>query len=157
MPRARTLGGSSAINDRRGSRGLHTAVPMLIGGLALAASALLVGAPWIGYVGLCLSILAVLASAPAFFALPSTFLTGIAAATGFAFIKSAGNTAGFLGPYPGRLGDRYAGRGQVGIGDHRTGAGRWRGARRRHATDRTAQPGRGGGDRAVRAPLILTY
>jgi ACS family tartrate transporter-like MFS transporter len=34
--------------DRRGSRGLHTAIPMLIGGLALAASALLVGVPWIG-------------------------------------------------------------------------------------------------------------
>jgi ACS family tartrate transporter-like MFS transporter len=85
--------------DRHGSRGLHTAIPMLIGGLALSASALLVGVPWIGYVGLCLSILAVQAAAPAFFALPSTFLTGIAAATGFAFINSAGNTAGFLGPY----------------------------------------------------------
>src|SRR5882757_3067834 len=85
--------------DRRGSRGLHTAIPMLIGGLALAGSALLVGVPWIGYVGLSLSILAVLASAPAFFSLPSTFLTGIAAATGYAFINSVGNTAGFVGPY----------------------------------------------------------
>jgi ACS family tartrate transporter-like MFS transporter len=55
--------------------------------------------PWIGYAGLSLSILGVLSAAPAFFSLPSTFLTGAAAATGLAFINSAGNSAGFFGPY----------------------------------------------------------
>ncbi|MDT7634179.1 MAG: transporter, family, tartrate transporter [Pseudonocardiales bacterium] len=85
--------------DRRGSRGLHTAIPMVLGGLALASSALLVDVPWIGYAGLSLSILGVLSAAPAFFSLPSTFLTGVAAATGLAFINSAGNSAGFVGPY----------------------------------------------------------
>ena len=85
--------------DRRGSRGLHCAIPMVVGGAALAVSQFVIAVPWIGYVGLCLSLVGVLSSAPAFFSLPSTFLTGIAAAAGIALINSAGNTAGFFGPY----------------------------------------------------------
>jgi ACS family tartrate transporter-like MFS transporter len=85
--------------DRRGTRSLHCAVPMVVGGLALVVGQFLVAIPWIGYAGLCLSLVGVMSSAPAFFALPSTFLTGLAAAAGFALINSVGNSAGFLGPY----------------------------------------------------------
>jgi MFS family permease len=85
--------------DRLGTRSLHCAVPMVIGGLALAVGQYLVAIPWIGYAGLCVSLVGVMSSAPVFFALPSMFLTGLAAAAGFAFINSVGNSAGFLGPY----------------------------------------------------------
>ena len=36
---------------------------------------------------------------PVFWALPSTFLTGTAAAGGIALINSLGNVGGFIGPY----------------------------------------------------------
>ncbi len=36
---------------------------------------------------------------PTFWALPTNYLAGVAAAGGIALINSVGNTAGFLGPY----------------------------------------------------------
>jgi len=92
--------------DRRGTRSLHCAVPMVIGGLALAVGQFLITIPWIGYAGLCLSLMGVMSSAPAFFALPSTFLTGLAAAAGLAFINSVGQQCRLPRALPGRLGDR---------------------------------------------------
>jgi ACS family tartrate transporter-like MFS transporter len=46
-------------------------------------------------------------SKPAFWPLPSTFLTGVGAAAGIAMVNSIGNLGGFVGPYiVGWLNDR---------------------------------------------------
>jgi MFS family permease len=85
--------------DRSGRTALYTAVPLLVGGAALVVSTLLTGLPWLGYVGLCVCAVGVLAAFPGFWKLPSTFLAGAAAAVGIGVINSIGNVAGFLGPY----------------------------------------------------------
>lgn len=85
--------------DRRGQPSRFTAVPLLLGGLALAGSAFLTAAPWVGYLGLCACAIGVLAAFPAFWSLPTAFLTGVTAAAGIATINSLGNVSGFVGPY----------------------------------------------------------
>jgi D-galactonate transporter len=85
--------------DRTGRYAVGTAVPMLVGGVALTASAFLTGLPWLGYAGLCVCTLGVLMSFPGFWGLPSAFLTGAAAAAGIATVNTIGNLSGFVGPY----------------------------------------------------------
>lgn len=41
----------------------------------------------------------VLAAFPAFWSLPTAFLTGVTAAAGIATVNSLGNVSGFVGPY----------------------------------------------------------
>ncbi len=85
--------------DRLRTPAKFTALPLLIGGVALAASALLTEAPWLGYLGLCACAIGVLAAFPAFWTLPTAFLTGVTAAAGIATVNSLGNVSGFVGPY----------------------------------------------------------
>ncbi|WP_163507284.1 MFS transporter [Fodinicola acaciae] len=85
--------------DRTGRYAVGTAVPMLIGGATLAASAFLTGLPWLGYAGLCVCTVGVLMSFPGFWGLPGAFLTGAAAAAGIATVNTIGNLSGFVGPY----------------------------------------------------------
>lgn len=85
--------------DRLGHPARFTSMPLLIGGVALAASAFLTGAPWLGYLGLCACAIGVLAAFPAFWSLPTAFLTGVTAAAGIATVNSLGNISGFVGPY----------------------------------------------------------
>jgi MFS family permease len=84
--------------DRRGGGAKLTALPLAVGGIAVAATAL-VAAPWIGYAGLCVCAVAVMASFPGFWRLPTALFTGVAAAAGIAVVNSFGNLAGFVGPY----------------------------------------------------------
>jgi MFS transporter, ACS family, tartrate transporter len=87
-----------AHSDRRGERLLHVA------GSATAAAVGFVASAWlhspVGVV-LALSIAAagLLSSHGPFWPLPSSFLSGSAAAGGIALIASIANVAGFLGPY----------------------------------------------------------
>lgn len=85
--------------DRLGRPAGFTSLPLLIGGVALAASAFLTAAPWLGYLGLCACAIGVLAAFPAFWMLPTAFLTGVTAAAGIATVNSLGNISGFVGPY----------------------------------------------------------
>ena len=85
--------------DRLGRPAGFTSLPLLVGGLALAASAFLTTAPWLGYLGLCACAIGVLAAFPAFWTLPTAFLTGVTAAAGIATVNSLGNISGFVGPY----------------------------------------------------------
>jgi MFS family permease len=85
--------------DRRGRPARLTALPMAVGGLALAVTAFGTAFPWLGYAGLCVCAVAVMASFPGFWTLPSAFLSGAAAAVGIAVINSIGNLSGFAGPY----------------------------------------------------------
>jgi len=85
-------------SDRRLERRYHAAIPVLLGGIAL----LLLGAFHAPFTLIALlSLLAVAAYAwtGPFFALPSEFLTGSAAAAGIGLINSIGNLGGFVGPY----------------------------------------------------------
>jgi len=85
--------------DRVGSPGRITTVAMAIGGLSLAGTAFASTEPWVGYAGLFVCAVGVMASFPGFWRLPTAFLTGAAAAAGIAVVNSIGNLAGFAGPY----------------------------------------------------------
>ncbi|WP_330252668.1 MFS transporter [Nocardia sp. NBC_00565] len=84
--------------DRTGERVWHVALPALIGGLAIPV-ALYLGNPLAAMVAVTVCAVGVLAALPTFWALPSTFLTGAAAAGGIALINSIGNISGFVAPY----------------------------------------------------------
>jgi MFS transporter, ACS family, tartrate transporter len=85
-------------SDRTRERRLHAAVPGILGGIALAIMPQTQG-------HLLLTMLCFLAVAsciksymPAFWAIPSLFLTDVAAAASIGLINSVGNLGGFLGP-----------------------------------------------------------
>ena len=85
-------------SDRTGERRWHAAVPMLLTGVGMALCVM--GGDVMGVVilGLCLAGLAP-GGYPAFWSLPSAFLTGSAAAGAVGLINSVGNLGGFVGPY----------------------------------------------------------
>ncbi|WP_069165869.1 MFS transporter [Nocardia altamirensis] len=84
--------------DRTGERAWHVALPALIGGLAIPV-ALYLGNPFAAMVAVTVCAVGVLAALPTFWALPSAFLSGAAAAGGIALINSIGNLSGFAAPY----------------------------------------------------------
>ncbi|QBS44006.1 MFS transporter [Nocardia sp. CS682] len=84
--------------DRTGERPWHVALPALLGGLAIPV-ALYLGNPLAAMVAVTVCAVGVLAALPTFWALPSAFLTGAAAAGGIALINSIGNFSGFAAPY----------------------------------------------------------
>lgn len=84
--------------DRTGERVWHVALPALVGGLAIPV-ALHLGNPFAAMVAVTVCAVGVLAALPTFWALPSTFLSGAAAAGGIALINSIGNISGFVAPY----------------------------------------------------------
>jgi ACS family tartrate transporter-like MFS transporter len=106
-------------SDRAGERRYHVAIPVVAAGAAL----LLLGAT-----GSLVTTLALLCAAAIgvygffgpFWSLPGEFLTGYAAASGFALINSCGNLAGFAGPYTigaiaQRTGNAYGGLALAGL------------------------------------------
>lgn len=84
--------------DRTGERAWHVALPALVGGLAIPVT-LYLGNPFSAMVAVTVCAVGVLAALPTFWALPSTFLSGAAAAGGIALINSIGNVSGFAAPY----------------------------------------------------------
>ena len=88
----------AAHSDRTGERRWHVAVPALVGvaGFLLAAN---VHSPLLGLLALCLAGIGIWGTLGAFWAMPTAFLHGAAAAAGIALINSIGNVGGFVGPY----------------------------------------------------------
>lgn len=85
-------------SDRTGERQLHSALPLLIAALALAASGFTRSALLsIALIGIALAGLYAFKSP--FWSLPSLFLTRSTAAISIASINSIGNLGGFAGPY----------------------------------------------------------
>lgn len=84
--------------DRTGERVWHVAIPAIVGGVSIPA-ALYLANPYLAMVAITLSTCSIMCAMPVFWALPSTFLTGTAAAGGIALINSLGNISGFGGPY----------------------------------------------------------
>lgn len=85
-------------SDRTGERRWHTAIPAFAGAIALLIAAYSSSvAPVIAT--LSVAVLGVFAMCGPFWAMPTTFLSGTAAAAGIAIINSIGNLGGFFGPY----------------------------------------------------------
>jgi D-galactonate transporter len=84
--------------DRTGERVWHVAIPVLLGGVCIPI-ALYMGNPIAAMVAVTVCAVGVCAALPTFWALPSNFLSGAAAAGGIALINSLGNISGFAAPY----------------------------------------------------------
>ena len=84
-------------SDRLMERRSHAAIALLITGLGIAAAAV-IDDPYVKMAWLCVAGFGAFAVLPAFWAMPTAFLSGSAAAAGIAFINSIANIAGFVGP-----------------------------------------------------------
>ncbi|SDN24030.1 MFS transporter [Allokutzneria albata] len=84
--------------DRTGERTWHVALPALVGGLAIPV-ALYLGNPVAAMVAVTVCAVGVCSAMPTFWALPTTFLSGVAAAGAIGLINSLGNLSGFAAPY----------------------------------------------------------
>ena len=87
-----------ASSDRSGERFKHVAVPSFIAAIGFAASALLTS-PVPGMIALTVAAVGDLGTRGPFWALPTRFLAGSAAAGGIALINTLGSLGGFVGPY----------------------------------------------------------
>ncbi|HEY8256431.1 MAG TPA: MFS transporter [Gemmatimonadales bacterium] len=85
-------------SDRSGERPLHLAVAATAAAVGLGVSASL-GSTAVVIFGLSVAAAGLLSMHGPFWPLPSTFLSGSAAAAGIALITSVANLGGFLGPY----------------------------------------------------------
>jgi MFS transporter, ACS family, tartrate transporter len=85
-------------SDRTLERRWHLSIPLAIGSVGLAASALGHSAneelAWV-----CVALVGIGASLSVFWSIPSSFLTGRAAAGGLALVNVISGFSGFLGPY----------------------------------------------------------
>jgi MFS family permease len=84
--------------DRTGERIWHVALPMIVGGVTIPL-ALYLGSPFAVMVAVTITAVCICSALPTFWALPSQFLAGTAAAGGIALINSLGNVSGFAAPY----------------------------------------------------------
>jgi ACS family tartrate transporter-like MFS transporter len=84
-------------SDATGERRWHVAVPAILAA-AGACQYVVFDAPVVRLAGLALWQAGIMSMLPAFWALPTAFLSGVAAAGGIALINSVGNLGGFVGP-----------------------------------------------------------
>jgi ACS family tartrate transporter-like MFS transporter len=85
-------------SDRTRERRLHAALPIYLGAIALICTLLIRNQLWLTIVLFTLALTGLKAYLPAFWSLPSLFLTEAAAAGSIGLINSVGNLGGFLGP-----------------------------------------------------------
>jgi MFS family permease len=84
--------------DRTHEHVWHVAIPLFVGGLAIPV-ALYLDHPIAVMALVVIAAMGIYAALPVFWALPSRFLTGVAAAGGIGLINSVGNLGGFAAPY----------------------------------------------------------
>lgn len=94
---AMNLLGRSA--DARRERRWHLVIPALMAAVGFVVSALAAQNTVVAIIFLSIAACGVLSCAPLFWSLPTSFLSGTAAAAGIAVINSVGNLAGFVSPY----------------------------------------------------------
>jgi MFS transporter, ACS family, tartrate transporter len=87
-----------ASSDRSGERILHVAIPSAIAAVGFAASAYLTS-PVPSMIALTVAAVGDIGTRGPFWALPTRFLTGSAAAGGIALINTFASLGGFVGPY----------------------------------------------------------
>jgi ACS family tartrate transporter-like MFS transporter len=86
------------IVDRSGRNVLNLICACLLGAAGLVASTFSTGFA-VEMAGISIAVMAISAARAIFWSIPTSFLTGAAAAGGFAFINSIGTMGGFAGPY----------------------------------------------------------
>lgn len=86
-------------SDRTGERRWHTAVAMATAGAGLLLSVSAHGNIAMTVALFCVAAAGIHGYLPGFWALPTSFLTGTAAAASIGLINSVGNLGGFVGPY----------------------------------------------------------
>ncbi len=87
-------------SDRTGERTWHAAGALLLVSAGLTAcTAIGSGHPVIMMVALCITIMGNQSVAPCFWSIPSSLLSGTAAAGGLAMVNSLGNLGGWFGPW----------------------------------------------------------
>jgi len=87
------------ISDRGGERSWFVASALVVGAAALVACGYASSSVTISIIALCGAIVGIMCYQSTFWPIPSSFLTGSAAAGGLALIVSIGNLGGFVGPY----------------------------------------------------------
>ena len=90
---------SASHSDRTSERKLHAAVPILLFGVALLVSVFAGNRVGLAIIAFSVATMALYSFPSPFWALPTVFLSGPAAAASIALINSIGNLGGFLGPY----------------------------------------------------------
>lgn len=90
---------SASHSDRTTERKLHAAVPILLVGGALLVSVWAGNHIVLAMIAFSIATMALYSFPSPFWALPTVFLSGPAAAASIALINSVGNLGGFLGPY----------------------------------------------------------
>jgi ACS family tartrate transporter-like MFS transporter len=93
-----TMVGIGALADRRGQRRWTVSFCALIGAIGIATLAATTGAA-VGIAALCVAAIGIFGSLGPFWAIPTRYLRGTAAAAGIAVINSIGALAGFVAPY----------------------------------------------------------
>lgn len=86
-------------SDRTGERRKHLALAGTFGAVCLILSVLLRATPMWSFAALIAAMAGIVTTIPLFWNLPTAFLKGATAATGFALITSIGNLSGFVAPY----------------------------------------------------------
>ncbi|AXF14552.1 MFS transporter [Paraburkholderia caledonica] len=86
-------------SDRTGERRKHLALAGLLGAVFLILSVLLRATPMWSFGALIAAMAGIVTTIPLFWNLPTAFLKGATAATGFALITSIGNLSGFVAPF----------------------------------------------------------
>lgn len=86
-------------SDRTGERRWHTALSMVVAGTGLALAVASQNVPIMVIAMFCVAAVGMYGYIPAFWSLPSGFLTGTVAAASVGLINSIGNLGGFAGPY----------------------------------------------------------
>jgi D-galactonate transporter len=87
------------LSDRGGERSWFVASALLVGAVALVVCGYATSSAPISIVALCGAVIGIMCYQSTFWPIPSSFLTGNAAAGGIAMIVSIGNLGGFVGPY----------------------------------------------------------
>jgi MFS transporter, ACS family, tartrate transporter len=85
-------------SDRLMERRSHCAIAFMLCAIGLVATAL-VPSPTLRLICLCVAAFGAWSTLPVFWAMPTAFLSGAAAAAGVAYINSIANIAGFVGPF----------------------------------------------------------
>lgn len=85
-------------SDHAGERAWHVAIALFVAAAGFAMAGAFLSTPIVAMVGLSLSCAGIYAAFPIFWSLPTSFLTGTAAAAAIAFIAALGNFSGLIAP-----------------------------------------------------------
>jgi len=85
-------------SDRTRERRWHIVIPCIVAALGFALCTQGASSPLAAAIGMNLAVVGVVTSIPMFWALPTSFLGGAAAAAGIALVNCTGNLGGFFSP-----------------------------------------------------------